>query len=127
MEKQFSDPAFLGLAAIWLLPQMIFLTASASPPSFIGGYLFAWGLFTFMMCLGTLKARRVLQFVFGSLTILFWMLALGHWLKGDAATVIIRVAGWEGILCGASAICLFMAEVLEEQLGREVLRIGKAQ
>jgi hypothetical protein len=31
----------------------------------------------------------------------------------------------EGIVCGLSAIYLAMAEVLSEQLGRDVLPIGK--
>ena len=118
---------WLTLVTIWLLPQTNFLAVKASPPGFIGWYLFVWGVFTFLMFFGTLKANRILQFVFGSLTILFWMLALGHWLAGTVAVVTIRIAGWEGILCGASAIYLAMAEVLEEQLGREVLWIGKVQ
>jgi len=118
---------WLTLVAIWLLPQTSFLAVKPSPAGFIGCYLFIWGVFTFFMFFGTLKANLALQFVFGSLTVLFWMLALGHWLDGEAATIIIRVAGWVGILCGASAIYLAMAEVLEEQFGREVLRIGKVQ
>ena len=100
---------------------------------FIGWYMFLWGLFTAFMFIGTLKANRALQFVFASLTILFWILAAGFWtMPKDPAAVphstaikIIRAAGWEGIICGASAIYLAMAEVLEEQLGRPVLPIGK--
>lgn len=118
---------WLTLVAIWILPRTNFLEVPASPAEFIGWYLFIWGVFTFLMFFGTLRANRVLQFIFGSLTILFWLLALGHWTEGEASSIIIRIAGWEGILCGASAIYLAMAEVLEEQLGREVLRIGKVQ
>jgi len=116
---------WITLVAIWLLPQTTFWSVPASPGGFIGWYLFMWGLFTFGMFFGTLKANRVLQFVFGSLTVLFWMLAVGHWMEGESAAVVIRVAGFEGILCGASAIYLAIAEVIEEQNGREILPIGK--
>jgi succinate-acetate transporter protein len=118
---------WITLVAIWLFPQTTFWSVAASPGGFIGWYLFMWGLFTFGMFFGTLKANRVLQFVFGSLTVLFWMLAIGHWMEGESAAVVIRVAGFEGILCGASAIYLAIAEVLEEQHGREILPIGKCQ
>ena len=41
-------------------------------------YFFIWGVFTFVMFFGTLKTNRALQFVFMSLAILFWMLAVGE-------------------------------------------------
>jgi len=118
---------WLTLVAIWLLPQTNFWAVKACPPGFIGWYLFMWGLFTFGMFFGTLKANRALQFVFASLVVLFWLLAIGHWIEGEAASTIIKIAGFEGILCGASAIYLAIAEVLEEQHGREILPIGKVE
>ena len=63
-----------------------------------------------------------MQFVFASLTLLFAMLAIGN-LTGHAG--LLRLAGYEGIVCGASAIYLAMAEVLKEQFGRTVLPIGE--
>ncbi|NHI90161.1 MAG: hypothetical protein EAX87_11610 [Candidatus Thorarchaeota archaeon] len=83
-------------------------------------YLFMWGLFTFWMFLSTLKINRAIQVVFLTLTILFWLLAIGH--AGFAFVNVI--AGYEGILCGFSAIYLAMAEVMNEVYGREVLPIG---
>ena len=84
-------------------------------------YLFMWGLFTFWMYLSTLKLNRALQVVFLTLTILFWLLAIGH--AGFAFVNVI--AGYEGILCGFSAIYLAMAEVMNEVYGRDVLPIGR--
>jgi succinate-acetate transporter protein len=81
-----------------------------------------WGLFTFFMWLGTFGKNRAVQFVFLSLVVLFWLLALRDW-TGSAA--IGRFAGYEGILCGLSAIYLAMAEVLNEARGRTVLPIGE--
>ena len=85
-------------------------------------YFFMWGLFTFFMWFGTFGKNRAIQFVFLSLTILFWLLAIRDW-TGSAAIGVL--AGWEGIVCGFSAIYLAMAEVLNESLGRVVLPIGE--
>jgi succinate-acetate transporter protein len=84
-------------------------------------YLFMWGLFTFWMFLSTLKLNRALQVVFLTLTILFWLLAIGH----AGIPIINVIAGYEGILCGFSAIYLAMAEVMNEVYDRDVLPIGR--
>ena len=54
---------------------------------------------------------------------LFALLAVGN-IAGNEA--IIHVAGWIGLVCGASAIYLAMGEVLNEQFGRTILPIGEA-
>jgi succinate-acetate transporter protein len=77
-----------------------------------------WGLFTFMMWLGTWNKNKVLQFVFCSLWILFFLLAIRNW---TGSSLIGTIAGWEGIICGFSAIYLAMAEVLEETRGKKIL------
>ena len=59
------------------------------------------------MFFGTLKANRALQFVFISVTVLFFLLAARD-LTGNAALLgnfkIDELAGYEGIICGSSAI-----------------------
>jgi succinate-acetate transporter protein len=75
---------------------------------FIGCYLFMWGLFTFFMWFGTFGKNRGIQFVFLSLTILFFSLAIRDW---TGSSQIGALAGFEGIICGLSAIYLAMAEV----------------
>ncbi|MNF16494.1 Inner membrane protein YaaH [compost metagenome] len=55
---------------------------------------------------------------------LFALLAVGN-ITGNHA--ILTFAGFEGIICGASAIYLAMAEVINEQLGRTVLPIGPVE
>ncbi|VEB12883.1 inner membrane protein YaaH [Enterobacter hormaechei] len=96
--------------------------ADASNAHFLGVYLGLWGVFTLFMFFGTLKANRALQFVFLSLTVLFALLAAGHLADNEG---IVHVAGWVGLVCGASAIYLAMGEVLNEQFGRTVLPIGE--
>lgn len=87
----------------------------------MASYLFIWGVFTLGMFFGTLKTNRALQFVFLSLVILFFLLAAGNAISNPT---IIKIAGFEGIICGASAMYLSFAEVLNEACGREVLPIG---
>ncbi len=87
----------------------------------MAAYLFMWGLFTCCMFIGTLKLNRALQFVFASLTILFWLLALGD-ATGNAT--ITQVAGYEGIICGLSAFYAAIAQVLNEVYGKTILPLG---
>ncbi len=87
----------------------------------MGWYLFMWGLFTAYMYLGTLNKNRALQFVFGSLTLLFFLLAIADWLGNATLT---KIAGWEGIVCGMSAIYLAAADVLNETYETTILPIG---
>ncbi|MDH2895291.1 MULTISPECIES: acetate uptake transporter [Rahnella] len=123
----FGTTAFTSYGAFWLslvgilmLPRMGL--ADASSESFLGAYLGVWGVFTLFMFFGTLKANRGIQVVFGSLTILFALLCYGN-MTGN--TAVLHFAGFEGIFCGASAIYLAMAEVLNEQYGRTVLPVGE--
>ncbi len=110
---------WLTLVAIWYLPT----NGSVAPTDklFLGIYLAMWGIFTLFMFIGSLKANRALQFVFASLTLLFFLLAIHNIMGNDA---ILTFAGYEGIVCGASAIYLAMAEVINEQFGRTILPIG---
>lgn len=110
---------WLTLVGIWYLPTSP--ATAATDATFLGIYLAMWGIFTGFMFFGTLKGNRTLQFVFGSLTVLFALLAIGN-ISGNKT--ILMIAGFEGIICGASAIYLAMAEVLNEQYGRTVLPIG---
>ena len=110
---------WLTLVAILLMPKMGL--ADAANAHFLGVYLGLWGIFTLFMFIGTLKGTRMLQFVFGSLTLLFLLLAVAHLMHLPALVV---SAGWVGILCGVSACYLAMGEVLNETFGRTLLPIG---
>ena len=110
---------WLTLVALIVLPR--FGLGEAPTKGAMAAYLFIWGLFTAVMFIGTLKLNHALQFVFGSLTVLFWLLALGD-VTGNAA--ITKVAGFEGIICGLSAIYTGLAQVLNEVYGKAVLPLG---
>jgi succinate-acetate transporter protein len=110
---------WISFVALVVMPSILGVNAPA--PSAIAAYLFMWGLFTFMMFFATLKKSVALEVVFLSLTILFWLLALG---EATGIGIITRLAGIEGIFCGFSAIYLAMAEVINEAYGKEILPIG---
>lgn len=80
-----------------------------------------WGLFTLFMFIGTLRINRALQTVFGTLTILFFLLAIANFTGSE---VMLMIAGYEGILCGFTAIYAAMAQVLNEVYGKEILPMG---
>jgi succinate-acetate transporter protein len=110
---------WLSLVALIVMPKMNWIAAPAE--NAMVAYLIIWGLFTLLLFFGTLKLSRALQFVFASLTILFFLLALGDY-TGNAG--IKHGAGYEGIICGASAIYTGIAGLLNEMYGRVVLPVG---
>ena len=83
-------------------------------------YFIMWGIFTLCLFFGTLKANRALQFIFGSLVVLFFLLAIRD-ITGNA--IIATITGIEGIICGLSAIYTAVALLLNEVFGRTVLPI----
>ncbi|HXB91376.1 MAG TPA: acetate uptake transporter [Puia sp.] len=110
---------WLSLVALIVMPK---LGWSAAPSeSAMVAYLAIWGVFTFFLFFGTLRLNRALQFVFASLTILFFLLAAGD---STGNTSIKHFAGYEGIVCGASAIYTGIATLLNEVYGRSVLPVG---
>jgi succinate-acetate transporter protein len=110
---------WLSLVGLIIAPKM---GLSNSPEnSAMVAYLFFWGVFTSVMFIGTLKLNRALQFIFASLALLFFLLALGDLTANPA---IKRFAGFEGIICGLSAIYTALAQVLNEVYGRIVAPLG---
>lgn len=110
---------WLSLVALLVMPKLGWMEP-ASNGSMVA-YLSIWGFFTFCLFFGTLRLNRALQFVFGSLTILFALLV---WGDATGSASIKHLAGYEGIICGASAIYTGIAGVLNEVYGKTVLPIG---
>ncbi len=110
---------WLTLVALIVMPKLGWTAAATG-----GGmawYMVMWGLFTFLLFIGTLRISRALQLVFGTLTILFALLAISSATGSGSIGVI---AGYEGIVCGGSAIYAGIAQVLNEVYGRTVLPLG---
>jgi len=123
----FAATAFISYGLFWLsLVTLIILAklgwGSPSNDTAMAAYLAMWGLFTAFMFLGTLRLNRALQVVFGTLTVLFFMLAIGDFT--GASEGFKHATGYEGILCGFSAIYAGLAQVLNELFGKSVLPLG---
>jgi uncharacterized protein len=120
----FACTAFTSYGMFWLsLVALVTLPKSGLGLAGPSGYAMPayLGIFTAVLFLGTLRLNRALQVVFGSLTILFFMLSAGD-AMGSAALG--KAAGWEGLFCGASAIYTGLAQVLNEVYGKTVWPLG---
>lgn len=125
----FGTVAFISFGSFWLT-----LVALIAIPKFgwvpaadkvaMAWYLFMWGLFTAGMFVATLRINRALQVVFLSLTVLFWLLAAAD---ATGIEILTKIAGFEGIFVGFSAIYAALAQVLNEYLGRTVLPLGQVR
>lgn len=123
----FGMTAFLSYGLFWfsfvfllLLPQSQLVEGTGGNIA-IASYLIMWGIFTGVMFIGTLKINKALQIVFGSLTILFFLLAIGDITEIETIT---KIAGIEGIICGFSAIYTGLAQVLNEIFEKDIFPLG---
>lgn len=113
---------WLTLVGVILMAKWGWITPTTKPA--LATYLLVWGIFTGLLFIGTLKLNRALQFVFATLTILFFLLAIGNYTENESILVF---AGYEGIICGASAIYTGIANLLNEVYKRDVLPLGRLQ
>ena len=123
----FATTAFVSYGLFWLsLVALIVMTklgwAVKSDEKAMAAYLFMWGLFTFVMFIGTLRLHVAGQIVFGSLTVLFFLLAYGDY--ANASPGFKQFTGWEGVFCGFTAIYTGLAQVLNELYGKVILPLG---
>ena len=123
----FATTAFISYGLFWFsLVVLIVLPkigwASAADNTAMAAYLAMWGLFTFVMFIGTLRLHLAGQVVFGSLTVLFFLLAIGDFTAASPGFK--HFIGYEGIFCGFSAIYAGLAQVLNELFGKVVLPLG---
>ena len=125
MGNTFGATAFTSYGFFWLslvgliaLPKMGF---TADNGTSMAAYLAVWGIYSLFMFVGTFKLSRCLQLIFGTLVVLFLLLTIE---KATGNEEIARIAGYEGILCGALAIYGAMAQILNELYGRSVLPLG---
>ena len=125
----FGATAFASYGLFWLsfVAMLAFpkwMGVDAPTTTAVGWYLLAWGVFTGLMFVATLRINVSLQVVFGSLTILFVLLAISTW-TGNATLG--KIAGWEGVFVGLSAMYGSIAQIWNEVYGHVVLPLGQVQ
>jgi len=123
----FATTAFTSYGLFWLtLVALIVLPkigwATKPDDTAMAAYLAMWGLLTAILFIGTLRLHLAGQIVFGSLTILFFLLAFGDYTNASAGFK--HFTGWEGVFCGFSAIYAGLAQVLNEIFGKIVWPLG---
>jgi len=111
---------WLSLVVLVVLPKLNW--SAPADETAMAAYLALWGLFTGVMFLGTLRLSVALQVVFGTLTILFFLLAYGDY--AGAGPGFKHGTGYEGIVCGFSAMYAGLAQILNELYGKTVLPLG---
>jgi hypothetical protein len=122
----FGTTAFLSFGLFWmslvfiLVAPVLNIYAEASKGA-MAAYFVMWGLYTLLMYIPARRINIVLQVVFGTLVILFFLLAVNEGYEKNAISV---VAGIDGVICGLSSIYLGMAEVINEYYHRRVIPIG---
>ena len=107
-----------SLVLIWVNP---FNGIEAASKVAMGWYLLLWGIFTLFMFIGTLKHNRATQVVFGTLTVLFMLLAAGDFTGNHGITTF---AGIVGIFCGLSAIYSAMGQIINAEFGKTIFPLG---
>jgi succinate-acetate transporter protein len=111
---------WISLVALIVLPKLV-PTIAPTKPEALAAYLAMWGIFTAVMFVGTFRISRALQVVFGSLTVLFFLLVAVKLGENEALE---HFTGYEGIFCGMAAVYTGLAQVLNELAGKTVLPLG---
>jgi succinate-acetate transporter protein len=104
---------WIALTAIWTMPRLGL--AEPADAASMGWFLTIWGIFSLGMLIGTFRINRILQFVFASLVILFALLAASDF---TGSHTIKLIAGYEGIICGFSALYASLGNILNELYGK---------
>lgn len=107
---------WLSLVFIWVGPQVL----GVQKPDNVSfaSYLFIWGVFTLVFFIQTLNGKTIGKILFFTLFVLFMLLAYGNF-TGNAT--VLKIAGYEGILCGSLAFYEASAIMINEKYGREIL------
>ncbi len=106
---------WLTLIFIWVAPHTGLTSADSAS---MGWYLTMWGLFTTVLFLCTLKGNTIGKCIFGTLVVLFFLLAMANFMESH---LLHTVAGYIGILCGGFAFYEASALILNERFERVVL------
>ncbi len=107
---------WLSLVSLIVLPELGL--AQAATKTAMAAYLLVWGMFTGLMTVSAARLNKALLTVFVTLTILFVLLAIGQY-----SPLVHTIAGYEGILCGLTAIYTGFADITNDVYGRTVIPI----
>jgi len=104
------------LVALLILPTLG--VGEVPPANAMGWFLLLWGVFTFGLFIASFNLSIIMRFLFGTLVILFVLLAIADF--SSNATVKF-VAGVDGILCGGIALYMSLAMVINNTHGKKIM------
>jgi uncharacterized protein len=125
--EAFLATTFCGYGSFWLsfwvlqsffAPAISAQAGTGAAEAFLGLFMFMWAVFTAYVFLAALAHTRGIQLVLALLIPTFGCLAIGHW--ASSATGWITVGGWFGVACGAVAMYVAGAELVNSSFGRRV-------
>ena len=111
---------WFSYAALLILP-VLGLADGTGGPGAMAAYLALWGLFTVILFIGSLKMSRALQFVLGTLAIVFFLESAG---VATGSSIFTLLAGYVGIISGLASIYTALAPVLNDIYGKTVAPLG---
>jgi uncharacterized protein len=111
---------WFSFGALLLLPALGLAQGSGGAGA-MAAYLALWGIFTAILFVGSLKMSRALQFVLGTLALVFFLEAAG---AGTGISSLTIIAGYVGIISGFAAIYTALAPVLNDIYGRDIAPMG---
>jgi succinate-acetate transporter protein len=107
---------WMTLVALLVLPKLGL--AEPASQTAMAAYLMIWGMFTALMAVSAARLNKALLTVFITLTILFVLLAIGQY-----NPLVHTIAGYEGIICGFTAIYTGFADITNDVYGKTVVPI----
>ena len=123
----FGGTCFSSFGAFWMgLATFFFLRLAGVgafvdvPPAGIAVILIAWGIFTAYATVASVKLPKAVMWVFITLTILFFLLAIGEF-----NPLVHRIAGYEGILCSLIAWYASAGILINTVHDRTILPLGE--
>jgi len=125
----FGATCFSSFGAFWMGLALFFFFKLAGvqafvdvPPAGIAVVLIAWGIFTGYATIASLKLPKAVTWVFVTLTILFFLLAIGEF-----SPIVHKIAGYEGILCALIAWYSSAGILINTVHGRTIFPLGERE
>lgn len=121
--NMFGMVAFGSYGFFWII--LVFLMmipklglGEAPSATSMGWFLTVWGIFSFGLWIATLKLTKMICVLFGSVVVLFFLLAIADF---TGNTTIKLIAGADGIFAGAFALFIALSMVINSTFGRELI------
>ncbi|KAH9599120.1 Acetate transporter GPR1/FUN34/SatP family [Trypanosoma melophagium] len=113
---------WLATACMWVLPRQTEQTPDeylvGADTVFSGAFFLMWAVFTFVMCASALQQPLVIVLVIFTAALNFTLQCISFW---SGSQTLKRVAGFEGMFCGLTAIYSGLALTVNESYKGEFL------